>query len=145
MFQFINEWFLQTVAMMLTALLLPKLKITSIFGAFGAVVGLALLNASVWDAALFLSVPDTLSLQALVLVLSNGVFFLLLVKFLPGIEVDSILVAIIAPIIFAISRMLIQKYGHLVDWGAVFNKIVEVISYLKVFIQGSPEAFLYIY
>ena len=37
----LRHWLLQTVAMMLTALVIPRLRITSIIGAFGIVVALA--------------------------------------------------------------------------------------------------------
>jgi hypothetical protein len=61
----INTWALQTVAMALTALALPKLRITGILGAFGTVAALALVNTTIWDAGLFASLPGSFSVQAL--------------------------------------------------------------------------------
>jgi putative membrane protein len=137
MIQFASEWILQTIAMALTALILPHLKITSIFGALGAVLGLALLNSTIWDAALFFSLPNTFSVQTMVLLLSNGLFFFLLVKFLPGIEVDSVLIAFIAPVIFTIICVVIKTYGHLIDWAALMAYFGGVISSLKGYLQPS--------
>jgi putative membrane protein len=133
----LSYWFLQTVAMALTALLIPGLRITSIFGAAAAVVGLALVNATVWDAALFFSVPHTLSTQMLVLLVRNGVIFWVLVKLLPGIEVDGILPALAAPIVFTIVSILISNYGREVDWTAVIQWASERIVSLRDYLTRS--------
>jgi len=131
----LSYWFLQTIAMGLTALLIPGLRITSIFGAAAAVVGLALVNATVWDAALFFSVPHGLSTQMLVLLLSNGVIFWVLVKLLPGIEVDGILPALAAPIVFTIVSVLISNYGRDVDWAAVTQWASERLGSLRDYLM----------
>src|SRR3990172_11967686 len=96
----INYWILQTGAMMLTALLIPKLRITSLLGASLTVLALGLLNATLWDAALFFQIPHAFSTQALVLLAANGAIFWILVKILPGIEIDGVLPALAAPIVF---------------------------------------------
>ena len=133
-----NYWFLQTLAMGLTALLIPKLRITSVFGALITVVSLALINATIWDAALFLSVPDAFSTQAIVLLLTNGIIFWVLVKLLPGIEVDGILPALAAPVVFTVVSLVISEHGRDVDWVAVVNTVIGALERLREFLVETP-------
>ena len=125
----VDFWILQTIAMMVTCFLLPRLTVSGPLGALGAVVALAFVNAQVWDAALFFQVPDSLSAHALVLMLSNGLVFWVVVKILPGIEVEGILPAIAAPIVFTICSLLISHYGKDIEWQKVWDKtLVTIVS-----------------
>jgi len=124
-------WILQTVAMMVTALLIPRLRITGILGALGTVVALAFINATFWDAALFFSLPKSATAHALTLVLANGVIFWILVKLLPGIEIKGVLPALVAPLVFAICSMLIHRYGQGIDWAQIFETVLEQVSALR--------------
>jgi uncharacterized membrane protein YvlD (DUF360 family) len=127
----INYWGLQTVAMMLTALLIPRMRITSIFGALGIVLALGLVNATVWDTALFFSVPSSFSGQALTLLLANGVLFWVLVKLLPGIEIDGFAPALVAPVVFTALSLGISAYGRDVDLLDLGRKGVAAISQFR--------------
>lgn len=122
--------------MVVTALLIPGLRITSIFGALATVVAIALVNSKVWDAALFFSVPDHLSTQVLFLFLANGLIFWVLVKLLPGIEVSGILPALIAPIVFTVSSLLISKYLAHVDWIEVGKIALNYITQAKEYVAS---------
>ena len=134
----INYWGLQTIAMMLTALVIPRMKITSIFGALGIVLALGLVNATVWDTALFFSVPSTFSRQALTLLLSNGVLFWVLVKLLPGIEIEGFAPAFVAPVVFTALSLLISAYGRDLDLIDLSHKGGEILSTVRDRLQ-SPE------
>ena len=127
----IGYWLLQTLAMIITALLIPGLKISSIFGAFTSVVLLAFVNSKLWDAALFFSLPDKFSTEALLLLLANGVVFWIVIKILPGIEIKGILPALLAPIVFTICSLLIARYEDRVDWGKVAETSIEFVSNVK--------------
>lgn len=135
----LNYWVLQTLAMGVTALLIPKLRITGIFGAFKIVAALAFLNATLWDAALFFSIPDAVSTHAALLLLINGVIFWILVKLLDGIEVDGLLPAIVAPVVFTGLSLLIDQYGAMVDWNKVYETTLSVIERLRVDLGGEPR------
>lgn len=126
-----SYWFLQTLAMIVTAILIPGLKITSIFGALFCVIGLALVNAHMWDAALFFSVPDNVSLQTLFLLGANGVIFWLLVKLLPGIEISGIFAAILAPVVFTVCSILISQYGQDIEWKNIAIYIFDLVQSMK--------------
>jgi uncharacterized membrane protein YvlD (DUF360 family) len=133
----LRHWLLQTVAMMLTALVIPRLRITSIFGAFGIVIALAFVNATLWNAALFFSVPATPTSATVVLVLANGAIFWFLCKLLPGIEIQGILPAIAAPIVFTFASILVAQYADDVDLGAVGAAAAEQIGRLRAWLEGA--------
>ena len=121
----LTYWFLQTIAMLLTALLIPKLRISSPFGALATVIALAFVNSKLWDAALFFSVPDSFTTKALMLLLANGTIFWILVKLLPGIEVDEFLPALAAPLVFTLCSLVIDHYGSQVDWVKVLDFLID--------------------
>ncbi len=127
----VEYWFLQTIAMAITALIIPRLNVTSLFGAFSTVLTLAFVNANIWSAALFFSIPDTFSFHALTLILANGIVFWILVKILPGIEVDGIVPALIAPVVFTVTSALVYQYGTKVEWIELGKKTIGVIGDVK--------------
>lgn len=131
-----NYWIMQTIAMSLTAWVLPKLKITSIFGALLTVVALSFINAHVWDTLLFMSIPSSLSMQSLVLLITNAVIFWVLVKLLPGIEIEGILTALIAPIVFTVFSLLISHYAKDIDWVQLATLLFEKLQELKSSLQS---------
>ena len=126
-----SYWILQTLAMMLTALIIPRLTISGPLGALITVISLALVNSFVWDAALFFSIPDNLSVHMLTLFLANGIIFWILVKILPGIEVQGFLPAFVAPVVFTICSIFISKYLQNVDWVELGKLVLEKVSAFK--------------
>ena len=134
-FQF-SYWICQTIAMMLTALLLPKLRITSFIGALAAVTGLARVNAHLWSTAAFFSVPDSVTLHAITLLAVNGIIFWLVIKFAPGIEIDGILTAFIAPVIFTITSLFISRYGQNVNWIQLLEQSLDFFPKLRSLAQS---------
>ena len=122
------QWLAQTVAMMLTAFILPGLRITSIFGAFITVVSLAFINSSVWDTALFFNIPLDFTTHTLSILGANAVLFWILVVVLPGIEISGIISAILAPIIFSACTIILTPIFHDVDWDNVYSKAKESVS-----------------
>jgi uncharacterized membrane protein YvlD (DUF360 family) len=127
----LEQIIIQTIAMSLTALLLPKLKITSIFGPLLTVISLATINILYWDVDLFLILPNTLNTKVLRLMFINGVLFWLIVKLLPGIEVEGIFTVFIAPIIFSILTLIVTQYAPLVPWEDILNNLLSFLSSIK--------------
>ncbi len=128
------NWLLQTVAMALTCYLIPKLRITSIFGAFFTVVALAFINANVWDFALFMKIPDEPTNKMVVLFLVNGALFCILLKLLPGIEVEGVTPALIAPVVFTVCSFLISALVKDVNWQEVYSWTMNILTNLKDYI-----------
>jgi len=117
--------------MFITALIIPKLNLTSIFSALTTVGAISFLNTVLWDVDLFLKIPTAFTAQTITLVLINGLIFWILVKFLPGIEISGFFPAIAAPIVFSGLSMVFNKYGPMVDWGGILNQIIIFFEYLK--------------
>ncbi|MBX7136934.1 MAG: phage holin family protein [Oligoflexia bacterium] len=117
--------------MLITCLLIPRLSVSSPFGALLIVVALAFVNSKYWDAALFFSVPDHFTTRAAFLFLTNGLIFWILVKLLPGIEVEGILPALLAPIVFTGVSLIINRYGDQVDWMAILDYVIQTLKTLK--------------
>ena len=136
----INYWALQTAAMMLTAAVIPRMRITSIFGALGIVLALALVNATLWDTALFFSVPSSFSRHALTLLAANGILFWVLVKLLPGIEIDGFAPAFVAPVVFTALSLAVSAYGRDLDVIELAKRGAEWVSTFRDGLDTAPHA-----
>lgn len=135
----LTHWILQSIAMMLTALFIPKLKVSSLLGPILAVISISLVNAFLWDPSLFFELPNSLSSRALTVLVTNGVIFWIVVKALPGIEIEGILPALIAPVVFSVMSMLISKYAPMIDWVALFEYAREYMLSLRESLQNPSE------
>ena len=125
--------------MCITAFLIPRLRITGIFGALFTVVALAFVNSTLWSTALFFQVPDHFTTHAAFLFIANGLIFWILVKILPGIEVKGFLPAFAAPIVFTLCSMVIAKYGDKVPWSDIWELTKIVFAKGKTYFDG-PQA-----
>ena len=85
-----NNFIHQIFAIAITAILLPKLKISSLFGAVGLVLAITLVNTYLWNSSLFNFIPDAVGSRTFSLVIANGVIFFMLIKILPGVEIELI-------------------------------------------------------
>ena len=132
----LSYWALQTIAMMLTVFLMPRLRVSGPLGAFITVVALAFVNSHVWNAALFFSIPETFSYQVACIFLANGAIFWILVKILPGIEVDGFLAAFFAPVLFSLISLAINKYARDVDWIQVMQWCLQQLEGLRDTLQN---------
>lgn len=133
------HWLVQTVAMLFTGLILPGLKVSGPISAFLAVIVLAFINAHVWDAALFFQVPDTLSSQMLVLLLANAVIFWLVIKILPGVEIEGLLAPILAPVLFTLLSVLFMQVEKQIDWSGVVQTSKEVVNDVKGYVKEEKK------
>lgn len=100
---------------------------------------LALINATLWDAALFFSLPNSVSFKVITLFLINGALFWLVAKILPGIEVRGIMPALAAPLVFTVCSMLIDIYGRDVNWLEVYRLIEGGFAGLRDFVSDAPK------
>jgi len=131
----ISFWALQTAAMLFTALLIPRFQVNGPIPAFALVLCLTIVNAKVWDAALFFQIPDHISTQVFTLLIANGVIFWILVKLLPGVEVEGFLPALLAPVVFTICTVLVDEYGRNIDWAKVWQQALQIINSIKSQVQ----------
>jgi putative membrane protein len=131
----LSFWGLQTLAMLLTAILIPGLRVTSIFGAFSMVLALGFVNSHYWDASLFFSLPSAFSIKAAGLLVMNALIFFVLTKILPGIEITRISSALFAPVVFTVVNLFLNKYSSHIDWKAVADFILMLLSQAKAWLQ----------
>ena len=124
-------WALQCVAMLLTCLLIPKLTVSGPIPALLTVVVLAFVNSHLWSTALFLKIPDELAYKTVLLFLTNGLLFWVVVKILPGIEVEGIFAALLAPVVFSIMSLLIDQYKDQIDWELIWKTILDIFAKIK--------------
>ena len=135
-------WIIQTVAMMITAFLLPGLTVSGPIPAFATVAVLGLINAHLWDASLFFNIPQSFGAPALMVLLANALIFWIVVKILPGIEVRGILPAIAAPLVFTITSALISRYEPMVDWSTVAQRAGDAVATLRDSMTSARDSML---
>lgn len=133
---------LQGLAVVITSAIIPGLRITSIFGPLLMVVGMAILNSYLWDRSLFEAIPNEFTYRALQLLVANGFLFWLLVKLLPGIEVDGILPALAGPVVFTVVSLLVRQYGSQVDWMGLWEKLKSFAAGLKLHFLDSAASII---
>ncbi len=134
----LNFWVLQTIAMMITAFVLPGLKVSGPVAALGAVLAISFMNAHLWDAALFFQVPDQLSYQVLMLFVSNGVLFWILAKLLPGIEISGIVSALLAPLILTLTSVFLATYAKDIDWFKIWEVFRDTVTGVRDELKKKP-------
>lgn len=122
---------IQTAAICITAFLLPGLTIRSFFAPVFAVLILGYVNTQIWDAALFLQVPNTLTMHALSLILCNGLLFWLVIKILPGFDISGILPAILGPILFSLTSLAISTYFQKYTLTETLQTVNEYVAPIK--------------
>jgi len=127
----LDSLLLQTIALLITAFLLPKFQVHGPISGLIMVAALSLINTNLWDAALFYSIPNSLSTQALVTLLTNAVVFWVLAKSLPGIAIQGFLPALIAPVVLTAVSLLTYQYGRDVDWMHILSQIQNQFRFVK--------------
>ena len=131
---------IQSFAMALTVLLIPKLKVSGIAGPVWMVVALTLVNSYLWDPTLFFTVPDSFTGYSLALVFCNGLLFLVLAKLLPGIDIEGVFAAFIAPILFTILSMVSYRVLPLVDWMGLLQQGKSAVEGVRDEIKKEKDA-----
>jgi len=129
----IGHIILQTVAMLITAFLIPRFQVHGPLSALIMVVVLGLVNTKLWDAALFYQIPNSVSAQTVVTLVVNGVLIWLLAKTLPGVSIQGFLPAIAAPIVLTAVSMGVYHYGKDIDWSKLWRTSQEQMNVLKGF------------
>ena len=130
---------IQTVAILLTAFFVPRLQIKGPLSGLIAVVLITIVNATIWDAALFFAIPDSLGAHSLVLFLANGTLFFVMAKTVPGIEVQGVLPALVAPIVFSLTTLVLQRYAQDVDWMKLLTQGVDGVQQLRDNLKTAPR------
>lgn len=127
----LNLFVIQTLALLITAFLMPRFQVKGPLSAAIAVLVISIVNSTVWDSGLFFTLPDSATTQAAMLIVVNGVLFWLLAKTLPGIEMQGFLPALFAPIVFTIVSGVVYQYGKDVDWLQMGKEGIAAIQDIR--------------
>jgi uncharacterized membrane protein YvlD (DUF360 family) len=132
-----NFILLQSLAVVVTAMLLKNLSITSILGPVITAISISWFNNLYWDSSLFFGLPSNFTFKAVGLLFCNSIFLWIIIKISPGIRIKGIFTAIKASIVLSLSSYIINTYLKDVDWELVMAWILEIIQQLKnYFLNG---------
>ena len=132
---FLVVWFLQTIALLITALLIPRFTIAGPVSALKFVVSLSLINTTLWNTNLFSTIPNSLTAHSVTVVLANAVLFWVLAKLVHGVNIEGIMPAIVGPIVFTIISACTYSYGKDVDWMSVFHHAEKAVETARDVLQ----------
>lgn len=135
-----DQLILQTIALLITAFLLPRFQVHGPISGLIMVIALSFINTKLWDAALFYSIPNNVSTQTIVTFFTNAVVFWILAKSLPGVDIQGFMPALIAPIVLTAVSLLTYRYCRDVDWMYVIGEIQNSFTHLRALSQsGRPS------
>jgi hypothetical protein len=77
-----------------------------------------------------------LTIKALLLILTNGIIFWVLVKILPGIEVEGIMPALAAPVIFSLLSVIVPVISGHIEWAKLGAEAVALSERLQNYFQS---------
>jgi putative membrane protein len=99
---FIARWLITTMAIMLTAYILPGIEVTSFY--IGLIVSLiiGLLNAIVRPIIILLTLPITIVTLGIFILVINGLLFWFTASFIEGFRVDGFLFATIGALFVSV-------------------------------------------
>jgi putative membrane protein len=132
----IESILLQTLALLITAFLLPRFQVHGPISGALMVLSLSFVNTYLWDAALFYSIPNDLTAQTGTTLIVNAFLFWGLAKSLPGIQIQGFLPAVIAPVVLTAISILTYQYGRDVDWYKIALFVQEQFDMLRTFSEN---------
>lgn len=99
---FIINWLLSALAIIITAYLLPGVRVTDFVTALVAAVVLGILNAFIRPLLVLLTLPINILTLGLFTLVINALLILLVANVVPGFQVDGIMWAIIFGVVLGI-------------------------------------------
>ncbi len=99
---FLLTWLMATISLLITAFVVPGVRIDTIPAAAVAAIVLGLINAIVKPVLTILTLPLTILSLGLFLLVVNGISLSLAGYFTPGLEVDGFWPAVIGAIVLSL-------------------------------------------
>lgn len=110
--RFILTWLLTALALIITANLIPGIRITSFPDALVAVVIMGLVNAIVRPILVLLTLPLTILSLGLFLLVINAISLLLVAYLTPsGFEIDGFFPALLGSIVLSLVSGLLNQFA----------------------------------
>lgn len=110
MMRFILQLIVSTLAVFVTSLILPGVKVDSIFTALIVAAVLAFLNAILKPVLIILTIPITIFSFGGFLLVINALIILLTVKIVDGFEVRSFWWALLFSVVLWITTMIFESF-----------------------------------
>lgn len=108
--QFLITWLITAVSLLLTAQLVPGIKIENFWVAVVAAIIMGLINAFVKPILIFFTLPLTFLTFGLFLFVVNGISFSLVAYFTPGFSVSSFWDALFGSIVLSIIVWILNQF-----------------------------------
>ncbi|HEX5015018.1 MAG TPA: phage holin family protein [Candidatus Limnocylindrales bacterium] len=116
---------LSAISFILTAALLPRLRVDSVMDAVLAVIFMALFNAIVRPVVLALAAPISLILVAVLVLVLQILAFFAIATLAPGVHVDAFLTAVIASFIYAIINTILTAIFAVDSGDSFYGLLVQ--------------------
>ena len=110
MVSFFLTWLMATLSLLITAFIVPGVRVESIPAAAVAAIVLGLVNAFVKPLLTILTLPLTILTLGLFLLVVNGISLSLAGYFTPGLEVDGFWPAVLGAIVLSFVSSFIGKF-----------------------------------
>ena len=108
--QFLITWLITAVALLLTAQLVPGIKIENFWVAVVAAIVMGLINAFVRPLLIFFTLPLTVLTLGLFLFVVNAISFSLVAYFTPGFSVNSFFDALFGSIVLSVIVWILNQF-----------------------------------
>jgi putative membrane protein len=105
---YLLHWFLASVALMITAYLVPGFRVDGFFAALIAAVVIGVVNVFVWPVLAVLTLPLTFLTFGLFLLIVNGIALKIAAALTPGFAINGFMPAVIGSIVLTIVGWLIR-------------------------------------
>jgi len=106
---FLIRWLIYTIAIIISAYLLPGVKVTGFFAALLTALVLGLINAVLRPILLFLTLPLNILTLGLFTFVINASLIMLTSAIVPGFEVDSFWWALLFSLVLSIINFVFSK------------------------------------
>jgi len=114
---YLIHWLMASVALMLTAYLVPGFQIDSFASALIAAIVIGLVNVFIWPVLMVLTLPLTVLTFGLFLLVVNGLALKIAAAFTPGFNIVGFMPAVIGSIVLTFIGWLVRFAvfgGHVV-------------------------------
>ena len=105
---YLLHWFLASVALMITAYLVPGFRVDGFFAALIAAVVIGVVNVFVWPVLAVLTLPLTFLTFGLFLLIVNGIALKIAAALTPGFAINGFMPAVIGSVVLTIVGWLIR-------------------------------------
>lgn len=96
------RWLLNALALGITAVLIPGIRVSGVGALLVAALVIGLINALVKPLLVILTLPVTILTLGLFLLILNGLLFWLAAAIVPGFDVDGFLAALLGALVMAV-------------------------------------------